>query len=615
MSDINWKSNIDASLKIEKDWRDKSLRIIDIYRGEKTAAGADNKSRRFNILYSNISTLLPAIFQKTPTPDIRRRFTESDEMVSKAASVMQKAIKTILNNCAFDSEAETTIKDQLLTGRGVMRVRYEPIFKMQKQIDEIGQAVEQEVKVWESVEPEHVYWENFTCEARRRWKDVNWIAFKHLFSKQELIENFQQETSDLVKQNKLAEILNHTEASNSDNNSQDESLDKQEKKALIWEIWDKRSRKVIWFMPDMEKSILREDDDPLSLEDFFPMPEPLYGVTTSDSLLPVPEYSIYQDLANEIEDYTVRIAKITEMIKVTGAHNFDKNDELADILASENTLVPVSSFSQEGLSKSIWMLPIEHYIQAVRELYAAREQSKQSLYDVSGISDILRGASNANETATAQRIKGNFGTLRINNRRKKVDENLRATIALMGEIVAQHFSAQTLQLLTGEEITPELLEFLQSDFMRLCNLDIETDSTIAPDEVAEQEATGKLMQALISYLEKVFPAVQAGIMPKEMAFELLKMAIKPFKGARNVEELITEYLNKDENEQDPKAAEQEAKQQQEQAHTQQMQQGQMQHEQMKQQGEIKKLELDSALTDKKAEVENLKLEGEMVKVD
>ena len=46
-------------------------------------------------------------------------------------------------------------------------------------------------------------------------------------------------------------------------------------------------------------------------------------------------------------------------------------------------------------------------------LYQQREQSKQAIYEITGISDIVRGASHSSETATAQQIKTEWGSLRI----------------------------------------------------------------------------------------------------------------------------------------------------------------------------------------------------------
>ena len=47
--------------------------------------------------------------------------------------------------------------------------------------------------------------------------------------------------------------------------------------------------------------LIDERDDPLGVEGFFPCPKPLYATTTSDTLVPVPDFVLYQDQAMELD--------------------------------------------------------------------------------------------------------------------------------------------------------------------------------------------------------------------------------------------------------------------------------------------------------------------------
>jgi hypothetical protein len=69
---------------------------------------------------------------------------------------------------------------------------------------------------------------------------------------------------------------------------------------------------------------------------------------------------------------------------------------------------------------------------------------KQTIYEVTGISDIVRGASKANETATAQQIKGQWAGLRISTRQKRFADFARDLIRLKAEVIAERFDPQTL---------------------------------------------------------------------------------------------------------------------------------------------------------------------------
>ena len=67
---------------------------------------------------------------------------------------------------------------------------------------------------------------------------------------------------------------------------------------------------------------------------------------------------------------------------------------------------------------------------------------------------------------------------------------------MKAEIIAKNFDAETLTRMTGEEVTPVVLEILRDDFSRVCSIDIETDSTVEVDETVEQEGNAKIMMVI-----------------------------------------------------------------------------------------------------------------------
>jgi len=227
-----------------------------------------------------------------------------------------------------------------------------------------------------------------------------------------------------------------------------------------------------------------------------------------------------------------------QRMRVRGLFN-GSIEELADALEGEDgKMIPVAAVEMEALASNIWMIPLDMLAQTAMALYGAREQSKQALYEVTGISDVLRGASVASETATAQRIKGNFGTLRIDDRRRALNACISDTLRIAAEIVATCFSAETLAVMTGRTVDAEVESFLRNDVLLLCRVDIESDSTIAADEVAEQESSARLVQAAASILQTFGPLVQSGMAPPRLVGEVLKLALRPFKGARDLMGLL-----------------------------------------------------------------------------
>ena len=87
-------------------------------------------------------------------------------------------------------------------------------------------------------------------------------------------------------------------------------------------------------------------------------------------------------------------------------------------------------------------------------LGSLREQRKgliDDVYEITGISDIIRGLSEPNETATAQQIKGQFAVLRISDAQTEVQRFCRDLIRMAAEIIAD-YDIETLKQISGVKL-------------------------------------------------------------------------------------------------------------------------------------------------------------------
>ena len=316
---------------------------------------------------------------------------------------------------------------------------------------------------------------------------------------------------------------------------------------MIWEIWDRAGKRIIWFIREAAGIVLRVDPDALQLSGFYPIPAPMLAIRTTDSRIPRAYYDLYAKLAGDLDEVSARISALTKMIKVRGAYNSASND-IADVLtAGDGKMVPIDGVDliNGGLANHIWLVPLDVWMQALDKLLIAKEQLKMSIYEIMGISDIMRGATKASETATAQRIKGSMGMSRMEDFKQTSGNFIRDLLRMQAEIIAQNFDAQTLELMTGEKVTPEVMDVLRSDFMRTCTIDIETDSTVVPDQQAEQEGMAQTMQAVQGVMMGAGQMLATGILPPPMvmnlSLEMLKMFLHPVRYSRGVVEMITDF--------------------------------------------------------------------------
>lgn len=524
-----WFDAITLAGKEEEDWRNCADKTVKLYRQEKTKSADtvyETGSKRFNILHANIETLLPALYNSTPIPDVRRRYDDKNPIGKQVADIIERCISYSVDNYDFDETMRYGVSDMELTGRGVTRVRYLPYVK-------------DEELAYQEVTCEHVPWKHFRRGPGRAWGDVPWIAFELFLTRDQLIKLSPKLGN---KVNLDATVQGIDDRKNGDNPPE------VFKRAKVWEIWDKDARKVLFFAESWRDGPIREEDDPLELMGFFPIPRPLYSVQTSESLVPVVPYEIYKDQAEELERVSQRIMALTEAMKARGAYDA-RADEIAQLADSDdNTLVPITNVATfaDGakLADKIVYWPIEVIVAALEKLYVARDQIKQTIYEITGIADILRGSTDPNETLGAQELKAQWGSLRIQRKQAEIARYARDLFRLKAEIIANKFEWQTIVLMTGldyppmqvkqqaqqqammaqqqqQPVPPQLEEVLQdpareeveqmlrSDALRGFNVDVESDSTIRADLTHKQQSMTQFLQGVAQYASAMGPIVMA----------------------------------------------------------------------------------------------------------
>jgi len=489
-------------------------------------------------------------------------------VIDTAASVMQKTLEIVLDDEQSDESVKLAIKDTLLPGRGVCRVRWSPEFKQQPVLAGDGTTPlpgggvpgapppTEDIKIWESVGDEYVYWEDLLVDPVRAAADMNWVGFRHLFTREGLETEFagSKQYEALKSANRLGELFKWTEESAAKDAvgggsalKSAKNLGDHIKKAMVWELWDRTTKTIIWFIREASGVVLRVDPDSYQLDGFYPIPVPMLAIRTTDTRIPRPYYDLYAKLAGDLDEVSSRISHVTKMIKIRGAYNSASN-EIADILtAGDGKMIPVDGVDMinGGLANHIWLVPIDQWMSALDKLLIAKEQLKQSIYEIMGISDIMRGATRASETATAQRIKGSMGMSRMEDFKQTAGNFVRDLLRLKAELIAKNFDAATLELMTGEKVPPEVEAVLRSDFLRTCAIDIETDSTIVPDLQAEQEGMAQTMQAIQGVMMGTQQMLMTGILPPAMVMqlglEMLKMFLHPIRYSRGVTEMINDF--------------------------------------------------------------------------
>lgn len=473
-----WQKQITAGLVHERRWRREALDCEIIYFGEDNDPGntgaatskTENEiSDKTALIHANIDVLKPLLFSETPQPIVRRRFRgdgKIDETDLMAAECGQRLAQFLLDTEPFDDVMECARDDWLIAARGSTRVFYKSDVKqIEIQHPVTGQPVPMKVKTNERVTPSYIEWRRLVLAPAHSWTQMPWLAMETPMTRTKIEQRFGKEKTDQFNFNHKG-LVDSTNAMREDDRDPDNHLIQDSETgepaispfdtAMVWEIWNKESGEVIWWSESYNGGVLDKTEDPLGLEEFWPMAKPLLGTTKGEQMTPRPAIKYYESRADEVELASKKLHSILEIISISGMFPGQMKDEVQKLLDGNNTMIPVESWialmEKGGTNNIIQWLPIQHMVAAAQALAMMREGAKQAMFEASGVSDIMRAQGDPNETATAQQIKGRYAGLRLSDGQRKMANYALNTLRLMVEVALEHFDTKTLAEITGLEL-------------------------------------------------------------------------------------------------------------------------------------------------------------------
>lgn len=618
-----WKNELKQAKKEDERWVTRAKKIVKRYRDDRPQSSV---SKRYNVLWSNIQTMLPALYGKTPRAQVERRWKDKDPVSRTAATILERALQyEIDHNADFDHAIKSAVLDRLLPGRGVAWVRFET-----KSVETVGEGMEvsddaeegasvemygdepPEVNV-ETTPTDYVYWEDFRCTPARTWEEVTWCARRVYMAKDEVIKRFGEEFKDITLTHEPMGLDDMKKAGATEADM--EAM----KKAEIWEIWDKGSECVYW-VAEGEEKLLDHKYDPYGLDGFWPIPRPLFATQTTDTLVPVPDFVLYQDQAEEIDKLTNRISLLIEAVKVVGV--YDASQAGIQRMLTEgfdNQLIPVDSwaaFSEKGgIKGTIDFMPLDQVLQALNQCYQSREAGKQVIYDITGLSDIIRGSSVASETATAQQIKGQYASMRLKRMQMDVAMFASELLRIKAQMMCDLYSPQNLIEMSGimgtddAAYSEQAIQLMKSEPIRSYRIEVASDSLVEMDEAQEKQSRTEFMTAFGVTLRDALPIIQQVPEMAPLIGEVLTFVVRTFKGGRQLENALEgtiEKMNAPKEPQGPSPEQMQAQAQQ------QMEQAKMQATMQAEQAKMQaSQQMEAMKTQAQAQIEQFKAQQAM----
>lgn len=554
-----WILQLKIQDKAEDKWRKRAQKVSDLYADNSRANETQNRPRaiKFNILYTNVETKKGALLPTLPKPDIRERWRTKDPVATTAADMVERCVAVLLERHDWEAVAKGAVLDRCLSGRAVVRVDYDV------QTEDGADGNPQRITL-QDVTPRQVQWKDFRRGPGKTWAENTWVAFRHELRREQLTSMFGEKIGQAVPLNLAPDERDVPKDA-------DPNL---WKLGEVWEIHDREKRQVVWICTDYIEAPLKVEEDKLGLEEFFPIPRPLLAISRPDSQEPIEEFRQYEDQARELEKVTRRIDKIIGALKVRGIAIGAIPEFTKVASADDNQIVQAQSdttmaaLANGKLGDAVWMWPLETAVKVLEQLYVQRDAIKQTIYEIDGIGDILRGAVDPREKLGQSQLKASWGSRRLDMQREEVQRFLRDVIRLMAEIVAEHFDPQQLMMMSGimlptaaqkaqaqqaaqqgAQLPPEIMKaldgpsiedvvgVLRSDALRRFRVDVETDQSIAGDEQAEKQLMNEFLAGSAQYWTAFAPLIQGGF-PKNVAVGLYAAGTRRFNLGRDVDEAL-----------------------------------------------------------------------------
>jgi hypothetical protein len=170
------------------------------------------------------------------------------------------------------------------------------------------------------------------------------------------------------------------------------------------------------------------------------------------------------------------------------------------------------------------------------------------IYEVLGISDVMRGSSRASETATAQQIKAQFGSTRIQLMQFYIAEWITEALRIKAEIIAKHFQPETIAQRSNIMRTPDAqyaqaaIELIKDEELAEYRISVEADSMAAMDWAAERDAAVQFMQGLGAFISQVSPMAQTVPGAAPYLLRLLQWSVSKFRVSGEIEGVLDQAI-------------------------------------------------------------------------
>lgn len=590
--------------KYRREWLEVAKRSWDEIKaqgpgGRAYAVGvASKRKKKYPAWYSIFKIRQPLVLSRIGIP-IGKDTTEAgnDGVGATAALLKERLAKNLVKTFDFFDVLCAARDDFLATNFGQVRGYYErdevkervkdrlQIVQMQdgsqQLVNAAGEVIEND-EVFEDDEGFFVYtdqvvdvenervclepvlYEHVRIDPQcRRWNRCKRLSFDLYFSKPEFIEIFGK---DAFRKLSMAE------------RERDEEAWSKCQSIKVIEYWDDYAKETKWVPENGEEFItpkgyylpeeveegelyeLQTLNGIYNLHKFFPTPPPLMMNSPTDHFWPIPEFHQLNDILEEVHTLFARMMAVTRAIRARLL--FDNNVD--GLQAALNEATDGDAFGVPNLGQALagvggtldnvtQYINVQPLIESLASMYTALDQRLNTLYRLTGTSDLLQGLEaekQRDRTLGEAQMLEKYAQNQLAEPQRKMQEFVRDCYELLTEMALKNFKESSLdQYMLPQTLPPEhqqryraAIGLLKSDSKRF-RIELETDSTLAINENYDKAMRSELVQIMTESLERVANIAQGNPSLVAINLQALKYLVQGHRQGKMFQNEITTAID------------------------------------------------------------------------
>lgn len=591
-SAAGWLSRIKSAERAFDTYQDKCDRIDQLF-GTLERLSNSVRDREFQLFWSNMQVMGPATYARPPKPVVTPKFADRRPVYRVASEFLERCASVSFDLSDINSVMLQVRDDLNIAARGAPWVRYE------SKADADGPT--------EAICIEHVDRRDFLHEPARKWAEVDWVAKRSWLTRREMRKRFRKTSGDAYQTADFSvqsEDRERGAASHASKAGVWEIWCKSEKR-VIWVAPgcekllddDKPHLSVSGFFPCPQPAYAT-----VQRRSLIPIPDVLFYQDQLDEISDLTARihalgralqvkGFYQgggeigeaiETAMAVEDPGKMLVPVSSMAAFGGggepimwlpvdmiAQTILSCVELRRQLIDDVYQIIGLSDIQRGSTEAQETLGAQ---QLKNQNGSARVRDKQNEL-VRVARDLVRIASEVMVDQFDRKTLIDMAQMDIptDSEQKKQVEDLKrqakeAFESQMQQAMAnpeaaqmppeaQQQAVQQLQQQIMAEIGPqidtiektptidEVMEFLKDNKLRPFVLDIETDSTVFPDEMAEKQSRAEFLGAFSTAAAAITPLLAAGAPGAKLAGGMIKFALGPYRVGRELEGMVDDFVD------------------------------------------------------------------------